>query len=99
MQPPVCFLGYKSQSTCRLLHDVVGPESQQQTCLRWAVQKAGIVASGTGKDPSMALQYSRENLAIFDFTLSDAEMAALDAYQYQYQDSHSTLDIDAVIYR
>ena len=56
-----------------------------------------FVASGTSKDPSMALQYSRENLAIFDFTLSDAEMAALDAYQYQ--DSHSTLDTDAVIYR
>eukprot|EP00936_MAST-01D_sp_MAST-1D-sp1_P000607 g607.t1 len=52
-----------------------------QVCLRWAVQRAGALASGTGSDDKTVRQYTEENLDIFDFKLTDAEMLALDTYQ------------------
>jgi len=52
-----------------------------QVCLRWSVQRAGMVASGTGKDPKTVASYTEENLDIFSFALTDAEMKVLDAYQ------------------
>ena len=50
-----------------------------RVCGRWAVQKAGAAAMSSGCDPATVEQYTRANLGLFDFTLSAAEMSALDA--------------------
>jgi diketogulonate reductase-like aldo/keto reductase len=48
-----------------------------QVVLRWQVQQDGVVAiPRTTKRERLA-----ENIAVFDFTLSDAEMAAISALQ------------------
>jgi diketogulonate reductase-like aldo/keto reductase len=44
-----------------------------QVVLRWHVQQPGVAAIPKSGDP----QRQRENLAVFDFTLSDEEMAAI----------------------
>ena len=69
---------------------VVGPaaakygKSAVQVCLRWGLQKAGIVATGTGRNASTAPSYSKDDLDIFDFELTAAEMTALDNYQHDH---------------
>jgi diketogulonate reductase-like aldo/keto reductase len=60
-----------------------------QVCVRWAVQRGAVVASGTGADPAAALEYSRQNLAVLDFALEEAEMAALDAISPQPSSQHT----------
>jgi 2,5-diketo-D-gluconate reductase B len=45
-----------------------------QVALRWLVQQGIIVIPGTSKEERL-----KENLAVFDFTLSDAEMAEISA--------------------
>ena len=48
-----------------------------QVCLRWVLQRGAVIASGTGADATKAKEFSAENLAIFDFSLSAAEMGVL----------------------
>lgn len=55
-------------------HDV----SVSHACGRWAIQKAGAAAMSSGCDPATAEQYTRDNLGLFNFKLSAAEMGALD---------------------
>ena len=55
--------------------------SPAQVCLRWALQHGVVIASGTGSNATTAAAYSKENLAIFEFELSSAEMAKLNDKQ------------------
>ena len=55
--------------------------SPAQVCLRWALQHGVAIASGTGSNATTAAAYSKENLAIFEFELSSAEMAKLNDKQ------------------
>ena len=56
-------------------------KSVGQVCLRWAIQRSGIAAAGTGSDPNKAPSYSRENLDVFGFALSEVELQRLDNFQ------------------
>lgn len=55
--------------------------STAQVCLRWALQRGVAIASGTGANASTAASYAAENLAIFNFTLTGPDMAALNSMQ------------------
>jgi diketogulonate reductase-like aldo/keto reductase len=48
-----------------------------QICFRWVLQRGAVIAAGTGGDASKVKEYSAENLAVFNFTLTDAEMKTL----------------------
>ena len=48
-----------------------------QVCLRWVLQRGAIIATGTGNDTAKAAEYAKDDLALFDFELSDAEMDTL----------------------
>jgi len=50
-----------------------------QVVLRWHVQQDGVVAIPRSSNPDRI----RENLEVFDFTLEDGEMAAIDALRSQ----------------
>jgi len=52
-------------------------KSAAQVALRWLVQQDGVVAIPKATGP----EHLRENLAVFDFSLADAEMARLDAIE------------------
>lgn len=45
-------------------------KSASQVCLRWVLQKGAAIAAGTGSNATTAPAYAKENLDIFDFTLS-----------------------------
>eukprot|EP01045_Picozoa_sp_COSAG04_P021666 COSAG04_NODE_2354_length_4285_cov_1.560440_4_plen_54_part_00 len=46
-------------------------------CGRWSVR--GCVVAGTGADASKVEQYTQEDLDVWDFSLTDDDMAALNA--------------------
>lgn len=48
-----------------------------QVCLRWALQRDIVVATGTGTDPTKAVEYAKEDLDVYDFELTPAEMDTL----------------------
>ena len=50
-----------------------------QVCLRYIVDRGCVMAVGTGDDPDTVEEYTKENLAIFDFQLTEDEVAALSA--------------------
>eukprot|EP00041_Stephanoeca_diplocostata_P008219 m.118837 g.118837 ORF g.118837 m.118837 type:complete len:298 (+) comp17224_c0_seq1:156-1049(+) len=50
-----------------------------QVCLRYVLQRDSILAVGTGSNATTAGEYAKENLDIYDFNLSDAEMTYLDS--------------------
>ena len=52
--------------------------SVAQVCLRWTLQRGAVIATGTGSDPKTAGTYAKENLAVFGFSLSEAEVQTLD---------------------
>lgn len=54
----------------------VGPA---QVCVRWTLQRGAIAALGTGKDASKVGSYTKEDLDVWDFALTDADMVALNA--------------------
>ena len=47
-------------------------------CMRWAVERGVALAVGLGQSPRMA-QHARDNLAVFSFSLSAEQVAALEA--------------------
>ena len=49
-------------------------KSPSQVCIRWGVQKGLVVLAKTANASRMT-----ENIQVFDFTLTDDEMAALDS--------------------
>mmetsp|Transcript_1898 Transcript_1898/g.4766 ORF Transcript_1898/g.4766 Transcript_1898/m.4766 type:complete len:282 (-) Transcript_1898:34-879(-) len=51
--------------------------STYQVCLRWVLDRGCIMAAGTGSNASTVGPYAAENLAIYNFTLTAAEMAKL----------------------
>jgi len=55
--------------------------SPAQVCLRWVLQHGAVIASGTGSNATTAGAYSKENLGVFDFELSAAEMMKLNDKQ------------------
>ena len=48
-----------------------------QICLKWVVQTGAVIAVGTGADATKVDQYTKEDLDIFGFKLTPAEMAVL----------------------
>ena len=50
-----------------------------KVCLRWTLQRGAIAAIGTGANPTNIEQYTQEDLDVWDFELTDADMATLDA--------------------
>jgi diketogulonate reductase-like aldo/keto reductase len=55
--------------------------SVSQVCLRWIIERGAIMAVGTGSDPSKVAAYAKENLDIFGFSLTDAEVNRLNHIQ------------------
>lgn len=56
-------------------------KTEAQVCVRWTLQRTGMLAAGTGKNATTAPVYSKENLDVFDFSLSDSEVVALNNMQ------------------
>lgn len=54
--------------------------AESQVCMRWVLQRGAVVAAGTGSNATTAPAYARENIGIFAFELSAAEMATLNAF-------------------
>ena len=52
-----------------------------QVCVRWVLQRGAIAALGTGDDPAKVEQYTQENLQVWHFNLTSAEMATLNGLQ------------------
>ena len=48
--------------------------------MRWVLQRGAVIAAGTGSNATKAPGYARENIGIFDFELSSAEMITLNAF-------------------
>eukprot|EP00947_MAST-08B_sp_MAST-8B-sp1_P002125 g2125.t1 len=63
----------KAVTTIAAAHNV----STSRVCLRWVLERGGILAVGTGADPAKAKDYAAENLDIYDFQLTAAEVDTL----------------------
>ena len=48
-----------------------------QVCLKWVLQTGAVIAVGTGSDASKVAEYSKEDLDLFSFELTAAEMDTL----------------------
>ena len=46
--------------------------------MRWVLQRGAVFAVGLGSNVSTMPEYSRENLQLYDFELTVAEMTVLD---------------------
>jgi len=53
--------------------------SAAQVCLRYILERGAIVAAGTGANASQVGPYAKENLGVYDFQLTAAEVKALNA--------------------
>ena len=53
--------------------------STAQVCLRWILDRGCTIAVGTGNDAATAGTYARENLDIFGFALTAAEISTINA--------------------
>jgi len=51
--------------------------SVSQVCLRYILERGCAMAVGTGADPAKASAYAKENLGIYNFSLTAAELKAL----------------------
>lgn len=59
--------------------------SVAQVCLRWVLDRGGIIACGTGANATTVGPYAKENLGIYDFQLTAAEVKILDGKGKQPQ--------------
>ena len=50
-----------------------------QVCLRYVIDRKCVLAVGTGNDAATAKSYAVEDMGIFDFSLTAAEMSLLNA--------------------
>lgn len=79
----ITYEAWRTVGGCPMKHPKVSAiaatynKSASQVCLRWVLQRGAIIASGTGH--KHVAEYSKEDFEIFNFTLSDSEMAQLDA--------------------
>jgi diketogulonate reductase-like aldo/keto reductase len=48
-----------------------------QICLRWVLERGCVVTAGTGNDPTTVGQFAKENLDIYDWSLTADEIAIL----------------------
>ena len=67
-------------------NSVLGPSPTSlaydaQVCMRWVIERGAVVAAGTGSNATTAPQYAKENLAIYGFALTAAEMHTLNNLQ------------------
>ena len=53
--------------------------STVQVCLRYILDRGCVMAVGTGKDGATVDEYAAENIAVFDFQLTDDEVSQLSA--------------------
>ena len=53
--------------------------SAAQVCLRWILERGCTIAVGTGSDPAKAASYAKENLGLWGFALSAAEVTSINA--------------------
>eukprot|EP01047_Picozoa_sp_COSAG01_P059726 COSAG01_NODE_7212_length_3303_cov_3.954432_2_plen_86_part_00 len=51
--------------------------SAAQVCVRWALQRGAIAALGTGSNASTVGGFTRENLGVWDFQLTRADMSTI----------------------
>ena len=52
-----------------------------QVCLRWVLQRGAIMAIGTGGNATTIDAYTKEDLDLFGFELTDAEVAQISAFK------------------
>lgn len=57
--------------------------SVAQVCLRWVLERGGIMAVGTGANATTSAEYAKENLDVYGFALTAAEMTTLNGIQDQ----------------
>jgi diketogulonate reductase-like aldo/keto reductase len=50
-----------------------------QVCLRWVLQRGAVMAIGTGSNATTIDQYTKEDLDLFGFSLTEAEMTKLNS--------------------
>ena len=48
-----------------------------QVYLRWILQRGAVIVVGMGSNSTVAGEYAKENLGMFDFNLTGAEVATL----------------------
>ena len=53
--------------------------SVAQVCLRWILDRGCTIAVGTGSDKTKVMEYTKENLDLFSFALTAAEVKTNDA--------------------
>lgn len=49
-----------------------------QVCLRWVLQRGCVMAVGTGSNATTAGEYAKEDLDLYGFELTGADMKTLD---------------------
>jgi hypothetical protein len=83
----ITYESFQAMKYCPFKHPAVAKiatshkVSTAQVCLRWVLDRGCVSATGTGAAASKVADYTKENLAIYDFTLTDAEVKVLDAIQ------------------
>merc|ERR1719231_1049029 len=50
-----------------------------QVCLRWILDRGCTIAVGTGSNAAKAAEYAKEDLDLFGFTLTQAELKTINA--------------------
>ena len=82
-QHNITYEAYEAMRTCPFKNSAAQSiakghnASVAQVCLRWILQRGAVMAVGTGKDASTAPAYAKENLGIYNFELSEAEVEVL----------------------
>jgi diketogulonate reductase-like aldo/keto reductase len=56
-------------------------KSISQVCLRWVLQRGAIMAIGTGSNATTIDSYTKEDLDLFSFELTDDDVKTIDAFK------------------
>lgn len=82
-QQGIVFEAYEAMRACPFSNPQVQAIAKRhgvgvsQVCLRWVLQKGAVFAVGLGANVSVMSEYSKEDLDLYSFELSAAEMATL----------------------